>query len=353
MPESSTQTIAIIGAGMVAGVHLQSVADLHNKIHLKGVLSRDPTKAGNFAAKAETVCGYGVDVYADIEALATDKSVDWTIVLTPPNARVEIVETLAAAGKSILLEKPIERTLEAARSIVEVCEKAGVKLGVVFQHRMRRASQHLAELLQSGKLGDLAIAEARVPWWREQAYYDEPGRGTYARDGGGVLISQAIHTLDLMLSLTGPVVRVQAMASTTALHQMEAEDYVTAALRFANGATGSVIASTANYPGGPESITLHFTNCVAHLQSGELNLQWHDGRNERFGEPSGTGGGKDPMAFPHEWHRSVIENFADIYESDLDPLVSGKEGLAVHALIDAIVASSNSGRTVDVSASGS
>lgn len=333
---------------MVAGVHLRSVADLNNKVRLKGVLSRDLDKAKAFAANAADVCGHDVEVYRDIDTLAADSEVDWVIVLTPPNARIEIIEKLAGSGKSILVEKPIERTLDGAHSVVQTCEQAGVKLGVVFQHRVRSASRKLAELIAGGSPGDLAIAEVCVPWWREQSYYDEPGRGTYARDGGGVLISQAIHSLDLLLSLTGPVTKVQAAARTTALHSMESEDYVTAALSFANGAVGSLIASTANYPGGAESITLHYTECVAHLQSGELDLQWRDGRQERFGEPAGTGGGKDPMAFTHEWHRDVIENFADVYGSDNEPLVNGRKGLQVHALIDAIVSSSNNARAMEV-----
>lgn len=338
---------------MVAGVHLQSVADLIDKVRLKGVLSRDFDKAKAFATKATDVCGYDVEVYRTIDTLAADGEVDWTIVLTPPNARIEIIEKLTSSGKSILVEKPIERTMDAAHTIVRTCEQAGVKLGVVFQHRVRHASRKLAELIAGGSLGDLAIAEVRVPWWREQSYYDEPGRGTYERDGGGVLISQAIHSLDMLLSLTGPVTKVQAAAQTTALHSMESEDYVTAALTFANGAVGSLVASTASYPGGAESITLHFAECVAHLQSGELELQWRDGRQERFGEPVGTGGGKDPMAFTHEWHRDVIENFADVYGSEHEPLVSGRKGLQVHALIDAIVSSSNKACTVDVQDVGS
>jgi len=181
----------------------------------------------------------------------------------------------------------------------------------------------------------LVIAEVCVPWWREQSYYDEPGRGTYERDGGGVLISQAIHTLDLMLSLTGPVSYVAAMAHTTSLHQMESEDYVSASMKFSSGAVGSLVASTAHYPGGAESITLHFSQCVAHLQSGVLTLTWRDGREEQFGETSTTGGGADPMAFTHTWHRSIIEDFSNAVRTGNKPCVTGREALQVHALIDA------------------
>jgi len=302
--------VGIIGAGMVAKTHVMALADLGDRLRLTGALSRTHDSAEALAN--------------DLDALCAD--IDWAIVLTPPNARVEIVTALAAAGKGILLEKPIERDLPAATRIVEVCAQAGVPLGLVFQHRMRKASRE----------------------WRDQAYYDEPGRGTYARDGGGVLINQAIHSLDLMLSLTGPVTEVQAMAHTTALHQMEAEDYVSAGLRFAGGAVGSMVASTANFPGEAESITLHFANVVARLHAGELHLVWRDGRKEVRGEVAATGGGADPMAFTHEWHRDIIADFADSFAAGTPPAITGRNALQVHALITALVQSSAEKRAVMV-----
>ena len=338
--------VGIIGAGMVAKTHVMALADLGDRLRLTGVLSRTHDSAESLANDAVARCGYAVKVYDHLDALCAD--IDWAIVLTPPNARVEIVTALAAAGKGILLEKPIERDLPAATRIVEVCAQAGVPLGLVFQHRMRKASRELADLIAGGTLGSLLMAEVNVPWWRDQAYYDEPGRGTYARDGGGVLINQAIHSLDLMLSLTGPVTEVQAMAHTTALHQMEAEDYVSAGLRFAGGAVGSMVASTANFPGEAESITLHFANVVARLHAGELHLVWRDGRKEVRGEVAATGGGADPMAFTHEWHRDIIADFADSFAAGTPPAITGRDALQVHALITALVQSSAEKRAVMV-----
>ena len=178
------------------------------------------------------------------------------MILTPPDTHLELVERFAGAGKHILLEKPLERSTERAAALVAVAESAGVRLGVVFQHRFREASQALRARLDQGVLGALAAVNVICPWWRPQSYYDEPGRGTLARDGGGVLITQAIHTLDLMLSLTGPVAEVAAVSGTTGLHRMETEDFAGAGLRFANGALGALIATTAAYPGFPERIEL-------------------------------------------------------------------------------------------------
>ena len=147
--------------------------------------------------------------YPDLEALIADAALDFVIVLTPPNARQAIVEGLCAARMPILMEKPVERDLARATALVETCERAANPLGIVFQHRFRSVSEQLATLLQDGALGAVGLVEVSVPLVAEQAYYDEPGRGTFARDGGGVLISQAIHSLDLMLSLvaTCPGVR--------------------------------------------------------------------------------------------------------------------------------------------------
>jgi predicted dehydrogenase len=229
-----------------------------------------------------------------------------------------------------------------------MCERAGVTLGVVFQHRMRAASRKAAELVASGDLGALGLVEIAVPWWREQSYYDEPGRGTYARDGGGVLISQAIHTIDLALSLTGPVASVQAMTATTRFHDMEAEDTAVAGLRFAGGAVGSLTASTASFPGSAEWIRLHFEHASLHLEAGVLTVSHRDGRIARFGEEAGTGGGADPMAFTHGWHQSILEDFRDALRDGRDPAVTGRAALASHALIDAITASAGSGHVIEV-----
>ena len=332
--------IALIGTGMVAKTHLLAIADLKGKVHLSGVFSRSSANAEKFAKDAQELLGKEIKQYQSVEEIADDPEVDFVILLTPPNARIEITKTLAEKGKAILMEKPIERTLQAAEQIVEICQSANVKLGIVFQHRTRAASQKLADLMRANTFGKLCIVDVCVPWWREQAYYDEPGRGTYARDRGGVLISQAIHSLDLMLSLTGDVTQVQAMARTSALHKMESEDYVSAGLEFSNGAIGSLLATTANFPGDTEAIVLHFEKAVAELKTGELKISWHDGKTEHFGNETTSGGGADPMAFTHEWHQAIIEDFADSLLQNKDPLVTGKEGLKVHKLIDALVRSS-------------
>jgi predicted dehydrogenase len=215
-------------------------------------------------------------------------------------------------------------------------------LGVVLQHRLRPATQRLKAMLETHALGRLTRAAVDVRWWRPQSYYDTPGRGTLARDGGGVLMTQAIHTLDLFLYCAGPVVEVAANATTSVVHRMECEDVVVAIARTWDDALVSLHATTAAYPGFAESIELSGTLGTARLSGGELFLQWHDGREERFGEPVALGSGANPMAFSHAAHKALIEDFVIAVQNGTTPAASGRSALAVHQLIDALMTSSAS-----------
>jgi predicted dehydrogenase len=178
-----------------------------------------------------------------------------------------------------------------------------------------------------------------VPWWRPQAYYDEPGRGTMARDGGGVLMTQAIHTLDLFRSLVGVRDVVAAQAATTAAHRMETEDFASALVRLGNGAPGTIVATTAAYPGGAERIEVIGTRGMASLVGGSLRLSMLDGHEENVAAEGKTGGGANIMDFPHDAHRAVLADFLDAIEQDRDPMVTGEEALASQRLIaDILVA---------------
>jgi predicted dehydrogenase len=335
---------AIIGLGMVSKTYGAAFRN-SDRVSLRSAYAPSLDSQERFLCTFPDVCDR---MASSVQDIADDPDIDFAIVTTPPNARRQIVETLAAAGKPILMEKPVERSLDRARSLVELCEELDVPLGIVLQHRARPAVGTLRERLEG--LGPLVACEATVPWWRPQAYYDEPGRGTYDRDGGGVLISQAIHTLDLMLSLTGPVAEVTAMCATTAFHSMEAEDFVTAGIAFANGAVGHVFASTASFPGKGERITLHCQNGTASLAAGLLTLDYRDGRREEFGDAATSGAGADPMAFTSDWHQAVIEDFADAVDTGRKPLVTGREALEVHALIADIETSGRTGQRIRANA---
>ncbi len=335
--------IGVVGAGMGAKPHALALNAIRDTVEVRGIWRRNAEELSRFCSE------YGFPAAPDYESLLADPEVKAILVITPPNARHDIVAAAAAAGKHVLMEKPVERSTAAAQAIVDLCDKAGVKLGIIFQHRFRAASKALAAKVASGELGALHAVHLVVPWWRPQeGYYDKPGRGTFAQDGGGVLITQAIHSLDLMLSLTGPVKAVTALAATTGLHKMETEDFVSGGLEFANGAFGALMATTANFPGGAESLTLNFERASATLTGGNLTLNWMDGRKETIGEASNSGGGADPMAFPFDWHQAQIEDFVEAVSEDRQPLSNGHTALNVHRLIDALIHSGREGKRVEV-----
>ena len=333
--------IGVIGAGMGAKPHALALQALADRVAVLGVWRRD-------SVQLKTFCdAYGFPAAQSYEALLADPRLDAVLVVTPPNAREAIIAAAAKAGKHVLMEKPVERSLAAAERIVATADDAGIKLGIVFQHRFRRASRLLAQAIAENRYGRLEAVHLMVPWWRpQQGYYDQPGRGTLVQDGGGVLITQAIHSLDLMLSLCGPVSAVTAMAKTTRLHQMETEDFVSAGLEFANGAVGAVMATTASFPGGPESLTLNFAHATATLTAGNVTVRTMSGETIIEGETSQGGGGADPMAFPFDWHAAQIADFADAVRQDRQPLSNGHTALVVHRLIDAMMASAREGKRV-------
>ncbi|MEL6619008.1 MAG: Gfo/Idh/MocA family oxidoreductase [Pseudomonadota bacterium] len=339
----------LIGMGMVAQTHILALRDNGAGVRLDGVLGRDADRVRAFCAQAEKTLGYAVAPVTDM-AQAMARQPDVALLITPPDARDAYARSLSAAGIPTLMEKPVERSLDAARAVVEVYGRAGVPLGFFFQHRTRAAAATLRDKLHSGVLGDIVHIEMRVPWWRDQAYYDAPGRGTYARDGGGVMINQAIHTLDLGLWLAGPVDRVQAMMRTSPLHMMEAEDIATALFNFQSGASGVLSATTAAYPGGMESITILTTKGQAVLIGDDLRIDLIDGSGETLSlqGDGGTGGGSDPMAFTHAWHQSVLEDFAQAVQTGHAPLAPPQDALRVHAVIDAMERAARTGAEVQV-----
>ncbi|MGI9492322.1 MAG: Gfo/Idh/MocA family protein [Geminicoccaceae bacterium] len=332
--------VGVIGLGMASLPHGKSLAALSDRVDVRAVFSPSAERRQAFAGR------FAMPAVDRLDDILDDPEISVVLLLTPPNARLDLVAALADRKKHILMEKPVERTTRAATAIVERCEAAGVRLGIVFQHRFREASQALRTRLEGGDLGDIHAVQLSVPWWRPQSYYDEPGRGTYERDGGGVLISQAIHSLDLMLSLTGAMGEVSAVAGTTGLHQMESEDFVGAGLRFESGAIGSLVASTATFPGSAETLTIIGNKGTATLAGGDLTIEFRDGQKEHVGETTGSGGGADPMAFPHDWHQRLIEDFLDALDEDREPSCTGRQALDVHRLIDALTLSAKERRHI-------
>lgn len=336
--------IALIGLGMAVTPHARSLIDLQDRAEVAYAFSPTAARRDAFAAQ------FPFPLCNDLDTIVMDRSVEAVIVLTPANTHLDIVQLCAEGGKHILLEKPVEITTPRATRLVEICEQNNVTLGIVLQHRFRPAGLRLAELLREDELGEIVSCSTTIDLWRPQSYYDEPGRGSFARDGGGVLISQGIHTLDLMQNLVGPVAEVRGYAMTSSVHHMETEDVAMAALRYESGALGTVSATTAAYPGFLERIRIVCRHGTATLEGASLEVAFHDGRKENV-RPTATAGGTgaDPMAFPHDWHRRLIENFLDALDQGCPPQVTGREALKVHRLIDALIEAGHSGDTVAIS----
>jgi len=329
--------LAVIGAGLGSGPHFKSLHDLASEAEVAWVHARDATRL------ATAQLPHGAHKTTRLENILEDASVQAVLVLTPPNTHLALVQRLARAGKHVLVEKPLEIDLARAQSLVQVCDSQGVMLAVMLQHRLRPAATRLRALLRTGELGQLVSASASVRWWRTQSYYDEPGRGTLARDGGGVLITQAIHTLDLLLSYTGLPTRVMGLANTSPVHTMEAEDCACALLHYANGAMATLQATTAAYPGFPERLELNGTLGSASLEAGVLQVAFMNGQTLSVGSQQDSGGGTDPMAFDHAAHRDVLQDFLDAVRQGREPAVTGRSALAAQQVIEAIMTSSRSG----------
>lgn len=324
-----TLKIGIVGLGMAVTPHAKSLVDLESRARVAYAYSPTRERRAKFAER------FDFPLTDRLETILDDRSVDAVLILTPPSTHLELVERFAAARKHILLEKPLEITLERSERLVQAARK--VTLGIVLQHRFRPAAAKLHEIVASGRLGTLVSASASIPNWRPQSYYDQPGRGTKARDGGGVLLTQGIHTLDLLCWYAGEAIEAKSFCTTTPVHRMETEDLACAALRFSSGAVGTVHATTTAYPGYPERIELIGVKGTAHLEGTMLRVQFHEGTTEEMKTDAGGGGtGADPMAFPHDWHRGVLADFLDAVDRRRPPRASGEETLKVHRLIDLI-----------------
>jgi predicted dehydrogenase len=324
--------VVMIGLGPGSRPHLQSLRDLGERVDLRYAVCRHPDRADRSFLPA------GVQVTADLAVALADPDVDMAIAATPPATHLPIATECLARGKHILLEKPLEVSFARSQALVAKAAATALTCGVVLQHRFRPASIRLREILMAGKLGAVQAAAVRVPWWRPQSYYEQAGRGSLERDGGGVLLTQAIHSLDLFRSLLGVGSVEAAQVTTTSIHRMETEDYANALVRLGNGAPGSVMATTAMFPGSAETIEIIGQFGTAVLAGGDLTVALLNGEQVEMKSAGGTGGGANVMDFPHDAHRALIEDFLTAIRQRRQPLVSLSEALESQRLIEEILA---------------
>lgn len=221
--------IALIGAGPGSQPHLASLRELDDRVDLRWAVTKSDLERARAVVPAHT------RVTTLLDHVLQDTEVDAVIVATPAHTHLDIARQTLAAGKHTLVEKPLDVSLSKAEELVKFADSTGLRFGVVLQHRFRPGAMRLRELVESAALGKLQAGILQVPWWRSQSgYYDQPGRGSVARDGGGVLLTQAIHALDLFRSLVGVRDVVSSRVCTTDIHRIETEDFATALLTLGN-----------------------------------------------------------------------------------------------------------------------
>jgi UDP-N-acetyl-2-amino-2-deoxyglucuronate dehydrogenase len=358
---SSPLRFAIVGCGTIAPTHAEALAALPpGEAELAACCDVVPERAQAFAER------FHCRPLSYDDALA-DPGIDAVSVCTPSGLHAELGVQAMHAGKHVVVEKPMDITLDACDRLLQAQRETGRTLAVISQHRFDPASQGIKQALDAGELGALVLGDARIPWYRTQEYYDSGDwRGTWALDGGGCLMNQGVHTVDLLRWLCGPVVTVYAQMRTAAHARIEVEDVVAATLTFANGALGTLMASTAAYPGFPARLAVHGTQGSAVIEGDRLHTLALQGRATLAGQQAtehalqvAQGGTRaaaqhagsiqaaaDPSAVWGDAHRAQLQDFIRCCRTGETPLVDGHEGRSAVELVLAVYESARRGQEV-------
>lgn len=332
--------VGIVGTGAIARLHARAYRNIGFSVRVAYDINPEAARS--------LVDEFGGEVADSVEALCAHPEVDYVDVCTLPDVRLDVVECCARHGKAVQVQKPVATTPARARRLIDVAAAGGITLGVVSQHRFDDSSLFLARALGDGRLGRVLQCDAYVKWHRTDAYYGRPGKGTWEVEGGGALINQAIHQVDLIRWLVGPVAEVFGCWQLGAAHDIESEDVVNALLRFENGATGVVQASTAFWPGYPERIEIHGTKGTA-IVTGDRLTTW-DVQDDRGSTPpvaqAAASGASDPLAISLEPFERQFRDFAEAMTDGREPSVSGRDGLLALELVDAIYRACRTGERV-------
>lgn len=338
----------IVGAGAISGIHAQAVAAAGGA-KLAGIYNINRPKAAAFAEK------YPCRVFGTLEEMVNDPEIDIVSICTPSGLHLEPALKAIEAGKHCLIEKPLEITPERCDQIIDAAEKAGVTVAVVFPSRFHEASRLIREAVDAGRCGPLVFGDVDVKWSRTEAYYQSAQwRGTWQFDGGGALMNQGIHSVDLLQWYMGPVEAVQAMTANRRHKTIEVEDTVTATVRFASGALGTIECTTAAYPGALKRLEIVGTAGTIIMEENSL-LKWEMAgateeddriRNTINGEHASGGGAADPMAISYAGHQYQIEDLLRAVRTGQKPLVDAREGRKSVEIVTAIYKSAQTGQLV-------
>jgi len=333
--------VGIIGTGAIARLH----ARVYRKIGYRLTVCTDAHEAIGRGFAEE----HGAEFVPDYQAVCRHPNVDYVDVCTFPDFRLEPVEACALAGKHIQVQKPISTNLETARRMIETVRRAGLLLGVVSQHRFDDASLFVARAIAGGRLGKLLELDGYTKWYRSPEYYARPIKGSWRTEGGGALMNQAIHQVDMLRWLGGPVQQVFAFWQLGAVHRIESEDVVNAVIVYSSGATGVIQAATAFRPGYAERIDIHGSRGTAVITGDQLttwDVEDDSGEPPPLAKPVASGA-SDPMAISLESFERQFLDFGDAIRHGRQPRVSGQEGYQALEVVDAIYRSCRTGRKVN------
>ena len=341
--------VGLIGTGAISQKHALAYRNIGYQIT---VCTNRSLEAGRkFAAT------WGAEFVPTLEDVCAHPKVDFVDLCTFPDCRLEVVRMCAASGKDVLVQKPMATDVATAREMIAIARRAGIQLGVMSQRRFDDAILFLRRAIASGRLGRIIQADGYVKWWRSPEYYSRPIKGRWETEGGGALINQAIHQADLLLHLVGEVRQVFGYWQLGSVHQIESEDNLCAVIRYANGASGVIQASTSLWPGYPERIELHGTNGSA-IVSGDKLTTWDikDDPMASSDPPSLakelTSGASDPMAISVVPFERQLKDFGEACANGRQPAISGEDGLRALGLVSAIYRSCRLATSIDLDQQG-
>jgi len=344
----------IIGTGMIAEFHARAISEIRGA-ELIGCFNHTGKKAQKFAQTFEC------KAYDTLEEMLSNPEIRIVCICTPSGAHMEAAVQAAKAGKHVVVEKPLEISLSRCDQIIKACRESNVKLCTIFPSRYSPANIALKEALDEGRFGKVTLADTYVKWWRDQKYYDNGAwRGTWALDGGGACMNQAIHNVDLLYWLLGEVVEVTGLTGTLAHERIEVEDTAVAAIRFKKGALGVIEATTSAWPGLLKRTEIHGTKGSAIVEQDNVTL-WKFSKpspkdravRDKLWKPEDddddnglTGGAADPKAISHAGHREQLKDFMRAIERGLRPPVDGEEGRKSVEIILALYQAAQTGQRV-------
>jgi predicted dehydrogenase len=323
---------------MIAEFHFKAIAELAGCRFVAG-FDTIPGRAAEFCEK------HGGRAYDNLAAFLADKDIDIVTIATPSGLHLDGAVAAARAGKHIIVEKPLEINCARCDTIIAEAAAAGVKVGAVFPARYHTSSKIIKKAITEGRLGKIVLADAQIKWYRSQEYYDSgKWRGTWQFDGGGALMNQGIHAIDLLQWFMGDVREVSAQTATLAHERIEVEDTAAAVLKFANGAIGVIEGTTSAWPGFLKKIEIHGSKGSIRMEE-ESILTWEfaeqrpedEDIRKQYGGAAATGGGAaDPAAIGYHGHKMLFESFVRALQEDRPVDIDGNEGKKAVEIIEAV-----------------